>query len=139
MQVKDLMTKKLGIITPEATLAEAAALMKMDDCGFLPVIEKEKIIGAITDRDIVVRAVAEHKSTAKAKVRDHMTKDILYCYEDDSIKNTQENMLYNGVHRLPVLDENKKLVGVISRSDIDREMFAGEKMARDFSMRRLTA
>lgn len=90
--------------------------MAVDDVGFLPVGENDRLVGTITDRDIVVRAVAEGKD-GNATVRDVMTKDVKYCFEDEDIEHVAQNMGDIQVRRLPVLNRDKRVVGVVSLAD----------------------
>lgn len=90
--------------------------MAVDDVGFLPVGENDRLVGTITNRDIVVRAVAEGKD-GNATVRDVMTKDVKYCFEDEDIEHVAQNMGDIQVRRLPVLNRDKRVVGVVSLAD----------------------
>jgi CBS domain-containing protein len=117
MKIRHVMTRDAKLATPDDTLQHAAKLMKECDCGILPVAEGDRLIGMITDRDIAVRAVAEGKGPS-AKVRDAMTEDVKYCFEDEEISHVCENMSEIQVRRLPVMDRSKRLVGIVSLSDL---------------------
>lgn len=117
-KIKDVMTKKCEWIGPDASVAEAAKLMKNFDCGFLPVGENDKMIGMITDRDIAIRAVAEGKDPKATKAREIMTKKTYYCYDDQAVDEICENMADIKVKRLPVVNRDKRLVGVVSFGDV---------------------
>jgi CBS domain-containing protein len=93
--------------------------MAEEDIGFLPVEEDDRLIGMITDRDIVTRCVAQGKD-GSARVRDAMTRDVKYCFDDESLDDVMENMADQQVRRLPVMDQNKRLVGVLSLADVAR-------------------
>src|ERR1035437_8463518 len=95
--VKDLMVKNPVLISPDTTLQEAAAKMKSIDCGILPVGTKNKVMGMITDRDIVVRALSESLDPMEEKVGDHMTTKVLFCKETDTIKQAAALMKKHGV------------------------------------------
>ncbi|TJW88713.1 MAG: CBS domain-containing protein, partial [Mesorhizobium sp.] len=100
----------------DESLQKIAKRMAVDDVGFLPVGENDRLVGTITDRDIVVRAVAEGKD-GNATVREVMTKDVKYCFEDEDIEHVAQNMGDIQVRRLPVLNRDKRLVGVVSLAD----------------------
>jgi CBS domain-containing protein len=118
MKVRDVMTRDVRLITPDQTVAEAAKLMADCDTGALPVREGDRLIGVITDRDIAVRAVAQHKSP-DAPVREVMSSDkVLYCYDDEDVEHVAKNMAENKVRRLPALNRDKRLVGIVSIGDL---------------------
>lgn len=117
-KIKDVMTKKCEWIAPGATLAEAAKIMKSHDCGFLPVGENDRLIGSITDRDITVRAIAEGKDPKNTAVRDAMTSKIYYCFDDQDVAEVCRNMGDIKVRRLPVVNRDKQLVGIVSSGDV---------------------
>ena len=117
MQVKDVMTRGAECVRPEATLQEAAQKMKSLDVGPLPVCDNDRLAGMLTDRDIVVRAVAEGKDPRTAKVREAMTPEVVYCSEDDDVADVARLMNEKQVRRLPVLDCNRRLVGIVSLCD----------------------
>ncbi len=119
MQVKQLMTDKPEYIDANATIREAAQRLEETGRGFTPVAEREKLVGVITDRDIAVRTMANGK-TADDHVSDIMSGRVLYCYQDDDIKDVLQNMYQQNVQRLVVLNNktNKDFVGVVTLSDI---------------------
>ncbi len=119
MKVSDIMTRDVRLLSPEQTIREAASLMAEIDAGAVPVGEDDRLIGMITDRDIVIRAVAQGKSPAK-KVGDVMSKELLYCFENDDLEDVARNMARAQVRRLPVLNSHKRLVGIISLGDLAR-------------------
>ncbi|TIP79986.1 MAG: CBS domain-containing protein [Mesorhizobium sp.] len=116
MKVAEIMTPNVHLASPDESLQKIAKRMAVDDVGFLPVGENDRLVGTITDRDIVVRAVAEGKD-GNATVRDVMTKDVKYCFEDEDIDHVAQNMGDIQVRRLPVLNRDKRLVGVVSLAD----------------------
>lgn len=116
MKVAEIMTPNVHLASPGESLQKIAKRMAVDDVGFLPVGENDRLVGSITDRDIVVRAVAEGKD-GSATVRDVMTKDVKYCFEDEDIEHVVQNMGDIQVRRLPVLNRDKRLVGVVSLAD----------------------
>lgn len=120
MQVKDVMSKSFNWVPPEATLAEAAQIMKDQDIGFLPVGEEDRLIGTLTDRDITIRAVADNLD-ASSSVKDVMTSKVMYCYDDQSVDEICSNMADVKVRRLPVVNRNKRLVGTVSLGDLSQK------------------
>lgn len=120
MQIKDVMTTNYEWIAPDATLSEAAQTMKERDFGYMPVGENDRLIGAITDRDIVIRTVAEAKDPQQTQVRDAMTPKVLYCYDDQSVDEICQNMSDVKVRRMPVVNRDKRLVGVVSLGDLSQ-------------------
>lgn len=115
-RLKDVMSPDVRVISPDATLKEAAALMRNEGFGMLPVGENDRMIGTVTDRDIAVRAVAQGKDCNTA-VRDVMTKDVIWCYEDDTVEKGANVMSTCQVRRLPVVNSDKRLVGIVSLGD----------------------
>ena len=117
MKVSECMTRDVRTISPDQSIQEAAAMMSEMDVGSLPVGENDRLIGMITDRDIVVRAVCEGKGPG-TPIREAMTADIKYCMEDDDVKKVAKNMGEIQVRRLPVLNKDKRLVGIVTLGDL---------------------
>ena len=117
MKVQDVMSRDVQFVSPEQPIAEAARMMLEADTGALPVGDQDQVTGMITDRDIAIRAVAEGKGP-DATVREVMTQDVKYCFEDDDVDQVTRNMAENQVRRLPVLNRDKRLVGIISLGDL---------------------
>ena len=117
MQVQDLMTRDVAILSPYDNLRTAAVRMAELDVGALPVGDEDRLVGMITDRDIVVRGLAEGRDVT-ARVKEVMTPDVKYCYFDQEIEEISANMADIQVRRLPVVDRDKRLVGILSLSDI---------------------
>ena len=117
MLAKEVMTKKAEYLSPEVTLKEAAALMKSHDYGFIPIGLNDKLVGAITDRDIAIRAVALGKGPATT-AKEVMTEGIQYCFEDEDLKAVAEKMEQLKIRRLVVLNKDKRMTGIISLGDI---------------------
>src|SRR5436853_4297279 len=111
MQVKDAMTTDVELASPNQTIRQAALLMEKIDCGALPVADKDSLVGMITDRDIAVRAVATGKGP-KTLVREIMSEEVLYCFEDQDLEEVARNIANVKVRRLPVLNREKRLVGI---------------------------
>jgi CBS domain-containing protein len=117
MQVSEVMTRSVQTITPDESIGQAAKMMADIDAGAIPVGENDRLVGMITDRDIAVRAVAQNKGP-DTMVRDVMTPDVKYCFEDEDVDSVVKNMADNQVRRLPVVSRDKRLVGTISLGDI---------------------
>jgi CBS domain-containing protein len=119
MKVRDCMTRDVRTAKPTQTLREVAQEMLESDIGVLPVEDNDRLVGMITDRDIAVRAVAQGLGP-DAQVRQAMSEEVLYCYADHDIDDVADNMADIQVRRLPVVDTNKRLVGIISIGDLVR-------------------
>jgi len=117
MRVSEAMTPDVCIASPEQSIAEAARIMAEIDAGVLPVAENDRLIGMITDRDIAIRAVAAGKG-AETPVREVMSREVKYCFEDQDTEDVAENMAEIKVRRLPVLNRGKRLVGILSLGDL---------------------
>jgi CBS domain-containing protein len=112
------MTPDVEIVAPDDTLHTAARMMADLDTGALPVGENDRLVGMITDRDITIRAVAEGRDPDKAKVRDAMSEQIRFCFEDEDTQEVSRKMSDWAVRRLPVLNRDKRLVGIVSLGDL---------------------
>jgi CBS domain-containing protein len=117
MQVSQVMSNDVKVANPDQSIRDAACLMAKLDCGSLPVGENDRLVGMITDRDIAIRAVAAGKS-ADTKVREIMSADVKYCFDDDDVDEVALNMADIKVRRLPVVNRDKRLVGIVSLGDI---------------------
>jgi CBS domain-containing protein len=113
-----VMTRKVTTVSPDDTVEKAATLMARLNIGLLPVVSGERVIGLVTDRDLVVRAVAAGKPVETCPVEDVMTEDVHFCLEDDAVEDVAKRMGDVGVRRMPVLDRNNVLVGMISLDDV---------------------
>lgn len=120
MQVAEIMSRDIHLVSPQTSIAEAAREMARSDIGFLPVGENDRLVGTITDRDIVVRCVANGLDR-DARVGDVMTSDVKYCFEDEDIDEVTRNMGDLQVRRLPVVNRDKRLTGIVSLADTARE------------------
>ena len=118
MKAGEIMTRKVSTVSPEDTVQSAALVMARVNAGSLPVLSGKRMVGLITDRDIVVRAIAAGKPIANCTVDDVMTEEVHYCLDDDTIEDVAMRMGDLGVRRMPVLDRNSALVGMISLDDI---------------------
>ena len=117
MKVREAMTGNVCLVDPNRSICEAAQMMADQDIGALPVGENDRLVGMVTDRDIAVRAVAQRLGP-DTKIRDVMSQEVLYCYDDEELEDALHNMGNSKVRRLPVLNRDKRLVGIISISDL---------------------
>jgi CBS domain-containing protein len=117
MRVVDAMTRDVRVANPDQNLIDAARMMAECDAGVLPVGENDRLVGMITDRDIVIRALAQGK-TVDTKVREVMSGEVKYCFEEDDVDEVARNMGDLQVRRLPVLNKDKRLTGILSLGDI---------------------
>jgi CBS domain-containing protein len=117
MLVNEAMSRDVRVANPKQGIREAAKIMAEIDAGALPVGENDKLVGMITDRDIAVRAVAEGKGP-DTPVRDVMSKDVKYCFDDEELDHVSRNMADIQVKRLPVVNRDKRLVGILALGDI---------------------
>jgi CBS domain-containing protein len=118
MNISEVMTHDVRIASPEDTLQFAAKIMRAYNFGLLPIGENDRLVGMLSDRDITVRAVARGLSPEQYKVRDVMSSDVKYVYEDESIEDAARCMSELQVRRLPVLNRDKRLVGIVSLGDL---------------------
>jgi CBS domain-containing protein len=117
MKVSEVMTREVRVANPEQSLREAAQLMAELDAGVLPVGADDRLVGMITDRDIAVRGVAKGK-TPDTPVREVMTDEVKYCFEDEEVDHVARNMADIQVRRLPVVNRDKRLVGIVAIADL---------------------
>ncbi len=125
------MSPDVRCVNPDNTLVEAAGLMRAMDVGALPVCDHDHLAGMLTDRDIVVRAVADGKDANATTVADAMSPGIVYIFEDESVEEAAHLMEHRQLRRLPVLDRAKRLVGIVSIGDIavrSHPAFGGEAL-----------
>ena len=118
MKIGELMTPDVEVIRPDDTLHTAAMMMADLDAGVLPVGENDRLVGMITDRDITVRGVAKGRDPDKTKVRDAMSGEVRYCFDDENPEEVARKMGSWQVRRLPVLNRDKRLVGIVSLGDL---------------------
>jgi CBS domain-containing protein len=134
MQLKNLMTPDVEVVHPNATLQEAAETMDSLDVGSLPVCDGQKLVGMITDRDITVRATAMGLDPVNTAVREVMTDEVLYCFEDQDAQDAARMMEQKAVRRLVVLDRDMRLVGIVALGDlavnVQDDQLTGEVLER---------
>ncbi len=127
MRVSDAMTRDVCVARPSQTIEDAARMMLAIDAGLLPVGDDDRLVGTITDRDIAVRAIGEGKGP-KTEIGEVMTHDVKYCFEDEDTAHVAKNMGEQQVRRLPVLNRDKRLVGILSLADIASHEKDGRKV-----------
>ena len=118
MKVSDIMSKGARCVSPNTTIEEAAHRMKDLNVGAFPVCFHDKLAGIVTDRDIVIRGIADGSDSRKMTIRNVMTKTLDWCYEDDDLEAAIRIMEEKQIRRLPVLSRKKRLVGIISLADL---------------------
>ncbi|WP_407118868.1 CBS domain-containing protein [Bradyrhizobium sp. LMG 9283] len=120
MQVHEIMERNVAIADPNMTVRDIARQMRADNIGSLPVGEHDRLIGMVTDRDIVMRGVAADRAPGNITVREVMSEGVSYCFEDDDAQAAAQVMAKHQVRRLPVLNRDKRLVGVVALADLGR-------------------
>jgi CBS domain-containing protein len=128
--VGDVMSSHVRLAGPEDTIQRATQLMRDEDTGVLPVGEGDRLVGIVTDRDVALRVAAEGKDPARTKVREVMTQDLKYVFEDEDLEHVADNMAEQQVRRLPVVNRDKRVVGVISLGDLAGAGRSGSYAAR---------
>jgi CBS domain-containing protein len=131
MEVREVMTRDVTVLPPQATVREAAERMRERDIGPVPVSDGARLLGILTDRDIVVRVVALGKDPATTPVSEVMTPGVDHCFEDDRLEDALRRMRDRQIRRLVVLDRQQKLVGIVSLGDLSQkapEWLAGEAL-----------
>ncbi|MEW5726686.1 MAG: CBS domain-containing protein [Pseudomonadota bacterium] len=121
MQVREIMTSPAQVIDHNSTIKDLAEKMRSDDLGALPVCDGDRLLGMVTDRDIVTRAVAMDKPLKSASAKEVMSEKVAFVREDDDIQAAERKMSEHRIRRLPVIDRNDKLVGMVTLADIARK------------------
>jgi CBS domain-containing protein len=128
------MTTNVECVSPETNITDLSQKMKTLDVGFLGVCENDRLVGTVTDRDIVIRCIASERDINSVTAREIMTHDVFWCYEDDDVKDVAEKMREKDVRRMLILNRDKRLVGVVSIGDIAKvEEGESGKTLRDIS------
>ena len=122
MKVKDVMHSRVTWVEPGTSLAQIAKKMRDQDIGAVPVGENDRLVGMVTDRDICCRGLADGQDAGSLTARDVMSKPIIYCKVDDNIANAVRLMEQKKIRRLPVIDENKRMVGMLSLGDVSHRV-----------------
>jgi CBS domain-containing protein len=120
MKLTDIMQRNVEVISGDTSVREAARKMEASGIGALPVAQEGKIVGMLTDRDVVVRSVARGDDPDRTRAMDAMTPDLAWCYDDDSIETVSRKMSECQIQRLVILDHDEKLVGIVSLGDLAR-------------------
>jgi CBS domain-containing protein len=120
MKISECMTPDVRLVSPDDTIERAAQIMGSADTGVLPVSDGDRLVGMITDRDIAIRGVAEGCGPS-ARVGEIMSREVRYCYDDAETDEVLDNMAQIQVRRMPVVNHEKRLVGIISLADLDRD------------------
>jgi CBS domain-containing protein len=121
MTCGEIMTKNVSCCLPEDSMEQAAILMKSEDVGPIPVIESQssrKLIGIVTDRDLVIKGIAEGRDAKSTKIRDVMTDQPIVCMENDDVKEAVHLMSDHQVRRIPVVDDKHQILGIIAQADV---------------------
>ena len=137
MKTSEVMSRDIATISASANLAEAATVMRRRNIGFLPVLEEGKVVGVLTDRDIVIRSTCEERSPLSSKVYDVMTPTAIWCYEDEMLTDAAQLLAGHHIRRLLVFDLHKKLVGLLSLDDLAARMSSDRLLGN--VLRRVTA
>lgn len=133
MKASEIMTRSPRTVTPDATLQDAASLMKQQDVGLIPVVESSRsnnLVGVITDRDIAIRVVADGRDAAHTKVREAMSSSPRTCSQADDVDQVMEVMGKEQFRRIPIVDERGSLVGIVAQADIVLQANDGGKPER---------
>lgn len=130
MKLNEVMTRDVDVIYPDATLQEAAGRMKSLDVGSLPVCDGARVLGMITDRDVTIRATAAGQAPGSTKVRDVMTPDVVYAFDDQDVKEAAKLMAEHQIRRLVVLNRDMRLTGIVSLGDVAVET-GNDKLSGD--------
>ena len=120
MQIKNIMTQNVSVARPGTGIAEIARKMRDEDIGSMPVVENERLIGMVTDRDLVIRVLATEQDLRVVTARDAMSPNVMHCFDDQQVEEVLANMGAMQVRRVPVIDRDKRLVGVVSLGDLSK-------------------
>jgi CBS domain-containing protein len=127
MQVQEIMSRTVELVDPNTTIRDAARKMRADNLGALPVSENDRLVGMVTDRDIVMRGVAADRSAGNTTVREVMSEHVYWCFNDADVSDAAKIMAEHQVRRLPVVNQDRRLVGVVALADLGRN---GEDAAK---------
>jgi len=118
MKIRDIMTPDVVLVNPNTAVRNVAIRMRDEDVGALPVGENDRLAGMVTDRDVVVRGVAENQSPSDCTVKDVMSEGVYYCFDDEEAERAADLMTEHKVRRLPVVNRDKRLVGIVALADL---------------------
>ena len=133
MEIQKIMSTDVDAIEPQSTIQEAAWKMKNRDIGSLPVLEGGKPLGMVTDRDIAIRAVAEGRDPVVARVAEVMSRQVVFCYEDQETSEVARLMSQHQIRRIPVLNHREELVGIVSLGDLAVDSMSQTSAAKALS------
>lgn len=125
MQIAEIMTQDPEVVTSDSILTDAALKMRELDVGMLPIGKDDRLVGMLTDRDITIRATAEGRDPTKTQVHEVMTQEVVCCFEDQEVSEAAKLMQEKQIRRLPILNREKRLVGIVSLGDV--AVHSGEK------------
>lgn len=129
MQISEVMTRAVELADPDTPIKAAADKMRAENVGALPVGENDRLTGMVTDRDIAIRATTGDRPAQAMSIRNVMSEDVYYCFEDEELSDAGQKMAAHQVHRLPVLDRDKRLVGIVALADLARAGTEGKEAA----------
>ena len=118
MQLNRIMTGYVEVIAPERSIQEAGEQMRSLDVGVLPVRNGDRLVGIVTDRDLAIRALAAGRDPKSTTVEEIMTRQVIYCFEDQDVEEAERVMEKNQIRRLPVVDHDNRIVGIVSLGDL---------------------
>jgi CBS domain-containing protein len=118
MQIRELMSTDAQFLSPDNTITDAALAMRDGDFGALPIGDGDRLVGMLTDRDIVVRSVADGRQPSDTRIGEIMSDEVYYVFDDQSLEEAERSMSEKQVRRLPVVNRDKRLVGIISLGDL---------------------
>lgn len=132
MKCEEVMTKNIVFCLPDESVVKAAQLMKSSDIGSVPVVENNenrKLVGIVSDRDLAIRVVGEGCDSSKIKVKDVMTKKVLTCHATDDAQKAVDLMADNQLRRIPIVDNNDQVIGIIAQADVATRLNQPQKTA----------
>jgi len=130
MLIQEVMTRNVECVEADALLKDAASRMEIFNVGSLPVCDHDQLVGILTDRDIAVRSIADGKDPRSTTVRDVMTPEIVYCFDDQGVEEAVQVMKENQIRRLPILDQDNRLIGIVSLGDLANDFGDKEVVGR---------
>lgn len=130
MQVREIMTSPAKVIDQNSTIKELAEKMKDDDLGALPVCDGDRLLGMVTDRDIVTRGITMDKKLSDCSIKEVMSEKVAFVRDDDDVSEAEQKMSQHQIRRLPVIDRNDRLVGVVTLADLAQKTGSGQQVTQ---------
>lgn len=130
MKIREVMSKEVHLVDPKTPIKEVAMAMRDKDFGLVPIGDNDRLVGMVSDRDIALRAVAEGRDPTKTTAGEVMSPEIFYCFEDQMLEEARDTMAKKQVRRIPVVNRDKRLVGIVSLGDLATENH-GERHAAE--------